>query len=85
MKFLNFFKTTLGITILILAVLAIIIIAYHWDTIKAWWNDETPAPGAGTRTANPTQTCIRLGGDQCSYLGLAIPCSECRRRGIPIK
>lgn len=41
MKFLNFFKTTLGITILILAVIAIIVIYLNWDTIKGWFSSDS--------------------------------------------
>lgn len=41
MKFLNFFKTGLGIFIIVLIILAIILISMNWTAIKAWWNDET--------------------------------------------
>lgn len=40
-KFFAFFATTAGIIILVLAVIAIILITYNWDAIKAWWNDDT--------------------------------------------
>lgn len=46
MKFLNFFKTALGITILVILVIAIILTIYNWEAIAAWWNDETPEPGS---------------------------------------
>lgn len=41
MKFLNFFKTTLGIAILILAVIAIIVIYLNWDTIIGWFSSDS--------------------------------------------
>lgn len=47
MKFLNFFKSTLGITIIILAVIAGIVIYLNWDTIRAWF------AAAGGRYAPP--------------------------------
>lgn len=94
MKFLNFFKTTLGITIIVLVVLAIIIIAFNWDAITTWWNDDADvaAPPVDTttesmdrlRSNNSGQRCVRIGRGQCSYLGLAMPCAECTRRNIPI-
>lgn len=45
MKFLNFFKTTWGIIILLTLAAGITLIIMNWAAISAWWNDETPASG----------------------------------------
>lgn len=63
MKFLNFFKTGLGIFIIIVVIAAIILISMNWTTIKTWWNtpstpdidNTTPSDGSNelpTRIAN---------------------------------
>lgn len=83
MKFLNFFKTTLGITILVVAVLAIILIAFNWDAIKTWWSG-TPGTGRVSGSSNGTSTCVDVGAGRCSYRGLYVPCEECRKRSIPV-
>lgn len=86
----DFFKSTLGIVILVLVIIAIIVIYLNWDAIKAWWsNEETDINGTegGTRlgsTSSTRQKCVSLGGDGCSYLGLYVQCSECSKRNIPI-
>lgn len=86
MKFLNFFKTTWGIIILLILAVVIILAIMNWAAITAWWNDEeADAPGTeGSGRLSTQQKCVRIGNGQCSYVGLAIPCAECTRRNIPI-
>lgn len=77
MKFLNFFKTTLGIAILILAIIAIIVTYLNWDTIKTWWNTDTTDEGPDETPADNTDrlsdisvarenVCNDVGAD-CSF------------------
>ena len=64
MKFLNFFKTTWGIIILLILAVGIILAIMNWAAIVAWWNDEAPAPG---ETENPGGTG-RTTGDRASLI-----------------
>lgn len=90
MKFINFFKTPLGIFIIVVIVLAIILVSLNWETIKGWFTQApTDIPSgrgrvSGSGNITSGSKCISLGGGNCSYNGLYVPCAECTKRGIVV-
>lgn len=81
----NFLKTPKGLIITgIILLVIVLLISYNWKTVKAWFSS---APASGRYAApgsTAKKTCVSLGGDNCSYLGLYVPCIECSKRGISI-
>lgn len=80
-------KYWLWYLIAIVVVVAAILAYSNWETVKGWFSS-TPGStriAAGANGSNTRQACVSLGGGDCAYLGLEVPCVECSKRGIQIK
>lgn len=70
MKFLNFFKTGLGIFILLVVVATIILISMNWDAIKTWWNTATtPADALGAASQRIANGSVAVYDSNGNYTG----------------
>lgn len=60
-----------------------LVIYFNWDTIKGWFS--SPAEQEVNRVISAARgKCQDIGGGDCLYYGLAVPCKACADHGLVI-
>lgn len=96
-KLTGFVKSKKGIFTIVIVIAAIILIAYNWAAIKAWFilpsavsvATQKANAGAANRVmggASSQKSGVAIkcsgSGNDCYYRGIYVACSECAKRGL---
>lgn len=66
-------------------IIAAIMAYLNWETVKGWFSSTSGTTRVSGGNGSTRQMCVDLGGGDCAYLGLSVPCIECTKRGIIVK
>lgn len=80
----HFKKYWLWYTIAVVILIALLVY-FNWETVKGWFSSSQGRYASSDTNASTRQACIDVGGGDCSYHGMLVPCVECTKRGIVIK